>query len=454
MLETDILIATATPTETRAVLHVFAAIDGDLTHVDGRLYYDLGVVRGSRVRLTQCEAGSGGVGASLQAITKAIHSLHPHAVIMVGIAFGIDAEKQSIGDVLVAIQLRLYEYQRVGTDLNGAPLIVPRGDRPHVSSNLLGLFRAAEIKSELKLRFGTMLSGEKLVDNFDFRAQLRALEPEAIGGEMEASGVYVACNDNKVDWIIVKAICDFADGDKHVDKDARQALAAKNAATVLRQALGLVDLNRTRSSTVPTLTVSGGRGGHAKVGSGVAVAGPGGGGGPPGALAGGAGGDAIVEGHGIAIGGEGGEAGQSDRGGRGGRAGGGLLDDLLGMMVRPEPGRGGDGGFVPVANGLTGDDMRVIEAVLEMQSGYVSDFVDRTFSAFFRDQLGIDIDGPEYRIDGSSKAKRLRTLLKATQPPKLGEILVALLEHHLLHCKLQPTDKILIAYREIVARCS
>ena len=68
------------------------------------------------------------------------------------------------------------------------------------------------------LSFGTILSGAKLVDSMDFRQQLRALEPEAIGGEMEGAGLYVACHDLKVDWILVKAICDFADGQKSRNK--------------------------------------------------------------------------------------------------------------------------------------------------------------------------------------------------------------------------------------------
>jgi nucleoside phosphorylase len=68
------------------------------------------------------------------------------------------------------------------------------------------------------------------VDNVDYRDDLRALEPEAIGGEMEGAGLYVACHEAKTDWILIKAICDWADGNKGHDKEARQALAAKNAA--------------------------------------------------------------------------------------------------------------------------------------------------------------------------------------------------------------------------------
>ena len=63
-----------------------------------------------------------------------------------------------------------------------------------------------------------MLTGEKLVDNVDYRKQLVKFESEAEGAEMERAGLYVSSYDNKVDWIVTKAICDLADGDKGVDK--------------------------------------------------------------------------------------------------------------------------------------------------------------------------------------------------------------------------------------------
>ena len=80
------------------------------------------------------------------------------------------------------------------------------------------------------VRVGLVLSGEKLVDNPEFLKQLLQFEPEAIGGDMEGAGLYAAAQRAEVDWLLVKAICDWADGTKAQDKDERQALAASNAA--------------------------------------------------------------------------------------------------------------------------------------------------------------------------------------------------------------------------------
>ena len=67
--------------------------------VGDRTYHDLGEVKGVHVFLALSEMGAGGMGASQQAVQKAIDALRPSAVIMVGIAFGVDEEKHAIGDI-------------------------------------------------------------------------------------------------------------------------------------------------------------------------------------------------------------------------------------------------------------------------------------------------------------------------------------------------------------------
>ena len=80
---------------------------------------------------------------------------------------------------------------------------------------------------------GLLLSGEKLVNDPDFLDELLDLEPEAIGGEMEAAGVYSAAQHELTHWIVVKAICDWGMG----KGDAHQEVAARNAADFVFHAL-------------------------------------------------------------------------------------------------------------------------------------------------------------------------------------------------------------------------
>ncbi len=263
-MQADALIVTVTKVESNAVFQVFEEATGHAPKAVplDLIYHNLGIVNGARVFMVQSEMGSVGLGAAQQTVGKGIAALSPSAVIMVGIAFGVDAQKQSIGDILVSQRLLLYDLQRVGTDKEDRLKLIPRGDRPHASSSLFNRFRSADLywrDPKAKVRFGLILSGEKLVDNMDFRQQLREFEPEAIGGEMEGAGLYVACEESKVDWILVKAICDWADGHKDRNRNKRQRVAAHNAARfvlhVLQQAPLKPDVKPTREAPLPIMPV-------------------------------------------------------------------------------------------------------------------------------------------------------------------------------------------------------
>ena len=283
--QADVLLVTVTKVETLAVLTAFRRHTGQPARIAPKgdhIYHELGTVNGAGVWLVQSGMGAGGLDGAQQTVSKALAQLRPPAVVMVGIAFGMNENKQAIGDILVSENLRLYESQRVGTD-DGQTRIILRGDRPHGSPWLLRAFKTADLGWQgAKVRFGCVLSGEKLVDNLDFREQLRAFELEAIGGEMEGAGLYAACQDAKVDWLLVKAICDWADGQKSQDQQARQGLAARNAVEFVLHGLKTVSLKRTDPAqdrhdpaTGETTISQSGSGGLA-VGQGNVVAGQGG----------------------------------------------------------------------------------------------------------------------------------------------------------------------------------
>lgn len=77
------------------------------------------------------------------------------------------------------------------------------------------------------------------------------------------------------------------------------------------------------------------------------------------------------------------------------------------------------------ASPITSRDLREIESILGMGSGYVLDFSNRTFAEFFAD-LGIDID-QEY--PEGSKANRLRAFLRGADASRVAQTLEALLDH-------------------------
>ena len=231
----DVLLITATPIEQAAVLRAFTSTDQPLLYIHGRRsYVDLGEVAGAKVFLVQGGMGSATPGGSLATVGAALDDVRPWAVIMVGIAFGVDETEQRIGDVLVAERVYGYEPQRVGTSITGDTEIRPRGSKWPASPTLLSRFRTGCLDwTHAPVHFGTLLSGEKLVDNVAFRLELQGYAADAIGGEMEGTGLFAAALEKGVDWLVVKAKCDWADGNKGSDKDERQRAAAASAASLL-----------------------------------------------------------------------------------------------------------------------------------------------------------------------------------------------------------------------------
>ncbi|MFL5655043.1 MAG: hypothetical protein ACJ8CB_12820 [Ktedonobacteraceae bacterium] len=250
-LSCDVLLVTATEVEARAVLNVFPRHGSTFEQrsIDKNTYFDLGVIGGARTFLVQSERGAGGPSGATLVVHEGIKALSPSAVIMVGIAFGLIPEKQRLGDILVSQQLAGYELQKIEKGPGGAEIIRPRGDRVQASPRLLSRLRASIFDwREPKVHFGLVLSGDKLVNHKIFRNKLLGIEPEAIGGEMEGTGVYAAAQRSKVDWILVKAICDWADGHKD---DAYQQQAAENAARFVLHVLQQRGLAENNSSAPP-----------------------------------------------------------------------------------------------------------------------------------------------------------------------------------------------------------
>jgi nucleoside phosphorylase len=154
----------------------------------------------------------------------------PDHLILTGICFGLREDRQRMGDILVANQLRVIDHKKVVDAPEGAdwPVVEQvRGAHAPPSVLLLGSFVSAQADwTGQDVHFGTMLSANTLLNSPAQRAQLIKQHPDAIGGEMEGAGVFAAAAKEKVDWIMVKAIADWG----MAKDDTHHHLAARNAA--------------------------------------------------------------------------------------------------------------------------------------------------------------------------------------------------------------------------------
>ena len=89
-------------------------------------------------------------------------------------------------------------------------------------------------------------------------------------------------------------------------------------------------------------------------------------------------------------------------------------------------------------------ELRRVEELLEMSSGYVCDFSDRTFGDFFIEEVGVDIGSDEYLVQGTSKAIDCErsSSLKGTRSRQSAD---ALIDDHVDVCRFGP--------RELVEAC-
>jgi len=171
------------------------------------------------------------------AILTALNSIEywdPKAVVMIGVAMGIDDKKQQIGDVLISETIISYESQRLGkTIIQRGPIVEPGTVLLNRFKNVTGWSCSVGDEKFSKVLAGQVLSGEKLIDNLTERGKLLKKYPQAIGAEMEGAGIYAACrNKNVSEWILVKGICDYGDGNKGFNKEQRQNLAAQSATSL------------------------------------------------------------------------------------------------------------------------------------------------------------------------------------------------------------------------------
>ena len=89
---------------------------------------------------------------------------------------------------------------------------------------------------------------------------------------------------------------------------------------------------------------------------------------------------------------------------------------------------------------LKHSDKRVLEDALDMSSGYVLNFSDRTFSEFFDDQ-GITIYQEKYGFNGTSKAKHMRAFIQVEDAFSVCRVLRELWEHRESIPQYQQTDQ-------------
>jgi nucleoside phosphorylase len=204
----------------------------------------------------------GNIDAAL-ATADMIRGWQPAHVVMLGIAGGIDKDKQSLGDVVVADQVVYYESAKLGDAVQPRPFTLQTDslllDR---ARNFRSEHWALAIPSSAKrpdvddsspvVHIGPIASGEKVVANIRAVEQLRLLIPKLAAVEMESTGVGTATftSFKKIGFMAVRGISDFADASKG---DAWHVFSANAAAAWLGEFLRSRPVDNALSSATLSL---------------------------------------------------------------------------------------------------------------------------------------------------------------------------------------------------------
>jgi Phosphorylase superfamily len=157
----------------------------------------------------------------------------------IGLAGGVDKKKQTLGDILVANQIRYYETGKLkASGLDLAPQysdlhspFVRALETSDIASWPLGASIGGHRRQVL---FGTIASGEKVIADSNFIGSLLAQDRKIIGIEMESYGIAAAVQGRKEKFLLIRGISDFADVQK---SDEARLSAMDGAIRFFHQAL-------------------------------------------------------------------------------------------------------------------------------------------------------------------------------------------------------------------------
>ena len=225
------LLLVATELERDAVFAAVRTIVPDLdiskSFLPYHTVYHLGLLGGSELSLVESEQGSELPGSMASTAADVAQHMRPDYMVLLGIGFGLKEDSQSIGDLMISTQLRLWGPKKSTESASGERVDILRGDKVSASVTLIDRCRSASVGWTGGARhFGLVLSAHTLVNSIAVREQLRTWEPDAIGGEMEAAGMYIVGAKRKIDWLVIKGISDWG----HGKTDDQQELAAGSAA--------------------------------------------------------------------------------------------------------------------------------------------------------------------------------------------------------------------------------
>lgn len=188
-----------------------------------------------------------GMAAATSLTTRAILAMHPKIVAMVGICAG-RKEKVALGDIIVADQVFDYTAGKKYVDrFAPRPLSFSADDdirnyismsvlnNDYLSDSILQAWRGGRIPHRITVHMKAIASGTAVIDDEQTMISAAAVQDNLYGIDMEAYGIALACSALRTRWIVIKAVQDFANGNKSGEEAGIRSFSAFASAALLKQ---------------------------------------------------------------------------------------------------------------------------------------------------------------------------------------------------------------------------
>lgn len=194
------------------------------TELIGGVEFHTGIISKKRVAVAKC--GVGKVFAAICAQAMAI-KYSPSLIINTGVG-GALAPSLSTGHIVIADRL-------VQHDMDTSPLGDPKGLISGInkiyfdaSERAVSILKKAAEELSLTAIVGTVASGDKFVASIEERRRIVS-DFSASACEMEGAAIAHTAFVNGIDFCVIRAISDTADGEATMDYPTFMPIAAKNS---------------------------------------------------------------------------------------------------------------------------------------------------------------------------------------------------------------------------------
>lgn len=203
--------------------------------ISGIVYYE-GTLQGKDVVVAKC--GIGKVHAAVCAQTM-ILKYNPAAIINTGVAGSLSASLD-IGDLVVSNKVVQHDFDTSGVGdpiglISGIDLI----EIPCPEMLVEKIEASAKQIENTKVFVGTIASGDQFICSVSKKDYI-VENFKALCAEMEGAAIGHVCYLNNVDFCIIRAISDKADGSAHMDFPAFVQVAAKKSINLINNFLKTV----------------------------------------------------------------------------------------------------------------------------------------------------------------------------------------------------------------------